>query len=98
MAHPKEMDHALSDIEGVDNAIIADAKTIAVCSCQVMMRERSEALSHFINLGFNARANRRCKFEEASVKARVIDLQCRAHHRRSRLPNSRLDARCQFTL
>jgi hypothetical protein len=98
MAHRKEINRILRNIESVDYAVIAHSQTITVAAGQPVMRKRSQPQSHLVNLSLNPRLNGRWKLEEASIKACVKDLKRCAHLERSRFALPRTKPRVHFAL
>ena len=53
MIYGQEMNNVLGRIEGIDNPVITDPKTIAIAAGQMIMRKATETKTHFINFGFD---------------------------------------------
>ncbi len=74
MADREQVDNILIGIECVNDAIIADAKSVAFAAGELMMRKVRESQSHRVYSGLNSRLNVGRKFEKPTVEARVVNL------------------------
>ena len=85
MANGQEMDQVLNCVKHLNDAIIANTKTVAVAASQPVVRKSGQVQTHFINFGFDARPDGSGKAKERCVEARVVDLRGRAHRGRQGL-------------